>query len=75
MTTERELYKSTGVLGYESIECWRKVGIVYLRLAAPASSYRCLQCGNREVIRRGTVGRSVHAPRIGMDRKTMKGLR
>jgi len=68
MTTESELYKSIGVRGYESIECWRKDGTFYLRLAAPASCYRCPQCGNREVIRRGTVDRTVHAPRIGLDR-------
>lgn len=68
MTTESELYKSIGVRGYESIECWRKDGTFYLRLAAPASCYRCPQCGNREVIRRGTVDRTVHAPRIGLNR-------
>ena len=68
MTTESELYKSIGVRGYSSLECWRKDGTFHLRLAAPASCYRCPQCGNRDVIRRGTVDRIVHAPRIGMDR-------
>ena len=68
MTTESELYKSIGVRGYSLLECWRKDGTFHLRLAAPASCYRCPQCGNRDVIRRGTVDRIVHAPRIGMDR-------
>ncbi len=69
--TTRELYKAIGVAGYESLECWRKDGVFHLRLAAPASCYRCPQCGNRDVIRRGQVYRFVHAPRIGMDRTVL----
>ena len=42
-----------------------------MRMAAPASCYRCPQCGSRDVIRRGTVDRLVHAPRIGMDRTVL----
>jgi len=48
--TTRELYKAIGVAGYESLECWRKDGVFHLRLAAPASCYRCPQCGNRDVV-------------------------
>lgn len=69
--TTRELYKAIGVAGYESLECWRKDGVFHLRLAAPASCYRCPQCGNRDVVRRGQVYRFVHAPRIGMDRTVL----
>lgn len=69
--TTRELYKAIGVAGYESLECWRKDGVFHLRLAVPASCYRCPQCGNRDVIRRGQVYRFVHAPRIGMDRTVL----
>ena len=71
MTTERELYKAIGVAGYEPLACWRKEGVFHLRMSAPASCYRCPQCGNRDVIRRGTVDRMVHAPRIGMDRTVL----
>jgi len=42
MTTESELYKSIGVRGYSSLECWRKDGTFHLRLAAPASFGRLL---------------------------------
>ena len=66
--TTRELYRSIGVSGYEHHQCWRKDGFFFLRLAAPDTCLRCPQCGNREVIRRGTVDRVVHAPPIGMDR-------
>ncbi|MFO1000111.1 MAG: ISL3 family transposase [Planctomycetaceae bacterium] len=69
--TTRELYKAIGVAGYEPLGCWRKEGIFHLRLQAPAASYRCPQCGNRDVIRRGQVDRIVHAPRIGMDRTVL----
>ena len=69
--TTRELYKAIGVAGYESLECWRKDGVFHLRLATPASCYRCPQCGNRDVVRRGQVYRFVHAPRIGMDRTVL----
>ena len=66
--TTRELYRSIGVSGYEHQQCWRKDGFFFLRLAAPDTCLRCPQCGNRDVIRRGTVDRVVHAPPIGMDR-------
>ena len=66
--TTKELYRSIGVSGYEHQQCWRKDGVFHLRMSAPASCYRCPQCGSREVIRRGTVDRVVHAPPIGMDR-------
>ena len=66
--TTRELYSSIGVSGYEHQQCWRKDGVFHLRMAAPGSCYRCPQCGNRDVIRRGTVDRVVHAPPIGMER-------
>lgn len=69
--TTRELYRAIGVAGYESLECWRKDGVFHLRLAAPASCYRCPQCGNGDVIRRGQADRFVHAPRIGMDRTVL----
>lgn len=71
MTTERELYKSIGVSGYEPLSCWRKDGVFYFRMSAPSSCYRCPQCGNRDVVRRGQVDRVVHAPRIGMDRTVL----
>jgi transposase len=71
MTTEQELSKSIGVAGYEPLACWRKEGVFHLRMSAPASCYRCPQCGNRDVIRRGQVDRMVHAPRIGMDRTVL----
>lgn len=64
----RELYRSIGVGGYEPVCCWREEGMFFLRMEAPASCYRCPKCGNREVIRRGTFDRIVHAPPIGMDR-------
>jgi hypothetical protein len=66
--TTRELYSSIGVSGCEHQQCWRKDGVFHLRMAAPGSCYRCSQCGNRDVIRRGTVDRVVHAPPIGMER-------
>lgn len=64
----RELYRAIGVGGYEPMGCWRQGGFFFLRMEAPASCYRCPKCGNRDVIRRGTFDRVVHAPRIGMDR-------
>lgn len=69
--TTRELYKAIGVAGYEPLACWRKEGVFHLRMSAPASCYRCPQCGNRDVIRRGQVDRIVHAPRIGLDRTVL----
>jgi len=69
--TTRELYRAIGVAGYEPLACWRKEGVFHLRLEAPAAAYRCPQCGNRDVIRRGQVDRIVHAPRVGMDRTVL----
>ena len=66
--TTKELYSAIGVAGYEHLACWRKDGVFCLRMAAPASCYRCPQCGNREVIRRGTYDRVVHAPPVGKER-------
>ena len=66
--TTRELYRAIGVGVYEPLDCWRKDGTFFLRMEAPASCHRCPKCGSREVIHRGTFDRSVHAPRIGMDR-------
>ena len=56
---------------YEPLDCWRKEGVFFLRMEAPASCYRCPQCGSRDVTRRGLVDRVVHAPPIGMDRTTL----
>ena len=69
--TTRELYKAIGVPGYQPVACWRKQGVFYLRLEAPASCHRCPQCGNPDVIRRGVMDRVVHAPRIGLDRTVL----
>ena len=69
--TTAELYQSLGVSGYEHEACWRKNGVFHLRMRVPTSSYRCPQCGNREVIRRGFVDRMAHASRIGMDRTVL----
>jgi hypothetical protein len=51
--TTAELYQALGVSGYKHEACWRKNGVFHLRMRAPASSDRCPQCGNRDVIRRG----------------------
>ena len=56
--TTKELYRSIGVSGYEHQQCWRNDGVFHLRMSAPASCYRCPQCGSREVIHRGTVTES-----------------
>jgi transposase len=64
----KELYRAIGVGGYEPVDCWRQGGFFFLRMEAPQSCYGCPKCGNRDVIRRGTFDRVVHAPRIGMDR-------
>ena len=66
--TTRELYRAIGMGGYEPVACWRKGGTFFLRMKAPESCHRCPKCQSREVTRRGTVDRIVHAPRIGMDR-------
>ena len=66
--TTRELYRAIGVGVYEPLACWRKDGMFFLRMEAPESCHRCPKCGNREVTRRGTFDRTVHAPPIGMDR-------
>jgi transposase len=63
----KELYRAIGVGGYEALDCWRKEGFFFLRMEAPASCYRCPKCGNRDIIRRGTFDRVVHAPPIGLD--------
>jgi hypothetical protein len=65
--TTRELHRAIGVGGYESSGGWRKEGVFFLRMKAPASCYRCPKCDNRDVICRGTFDRTVHAPAIGMD--------
>lgn len=69
--TTKELYQGIGVAGYEHLASWRKEGVFHLRMAVPASSLRCPQCGNRDVIRRGLVDRMAHAPRMGMDRTVL----
>ena len=51
--TTKDLYSSIGVSGYEHQQCWRKDGVFHQRMSAPASCYRCPQCGNLEVVRRG----------------------
>ena len=66
--TTRELYRAIGVGGYEPLNCWRKEGFFFLQMEAPASCDRCPKCGNRDIIRRGTFDRVVHAPPIGLDR-------
>lgn len=66
--TTREVYRAIGVGGSEPSACWRKDGMFFLRLEAPQSCHRCPKCGNREVTRRGTLDRIVHAPPIGLDR-------
>lgn len=63
----KSLYQGISVTGCEHLANWRKEGVFHLRMAVPASSFRCPQCGNRDVIRRGLVDRQVHAPRMGMD--------
>jgi transposase len=65
------VYHVIGVLGYERVGCWRKVGIFHLRSRVPSSRYRCPQCGNRGVIRGGLVDRMAHAARVGMDRTVL----
>ena len=37
--TTTELYQAMGVSGYKHVGCWRKVGVFYLRMMAPALSY------------------------------------
>ena len=69
--TTKELYQGLGVSGYEHVAIWRNDGVFHLRMAVPASSLRCPQCGNRDVIRRGLVDRMAHAPRMGMDRTVL----
>lgn len=69
--TTRALYQAIGVPGYEPVKCWRKEGVFHLRLQPSESCLRCPQCLRRDVIRRGTVDRMVHAPRIGMDRTVL----
>jgi len=69
--TTRELYRAIGIGGYEPSTCWRKEGMFFLQMKAPESCYRCPKCGNRDVKRRGTFDRVVHAPPIGMDRTTL----
>ncbi len=66
--TTRELYRAIGVGGYEPSGCSRKDGVFVLRMEAPDSCCRCPKCGSRDVIRRGTYDRTVHAPPIGLDR-------
>ena len=66
--TTKELYRAIGMDGYEGVSCWRKEGVFFLRMEAPASCHCCPQCKSESVIHRGTVDRSVHAPPIGLDR-------
>ena len=67
MTTQA-LYRAIGMGGYEPVGCWQKEGVFFLRMNAPQSCYRCPKCGHRDVTRRGTFDRTVHAPPIGLDR-------
>ena len=69
--TTRELYSSIGVSGYEHQGCWRKDGEFHIRMEAPATYHKCPECGNREVIHRGTFDRVVHAAPIGKDRTVL----
>ena len=69
--TMKVMCGAMGVSGYEPQECWREEGVFCLRMCLPSKCHRCPQCGNREVIRRGTVSRVVHAPPIGMERTVL----
>ena len=66
----RALYLAIGLGGYRHQAAWDEQGQFKLRLEPPESAVRCPGCGSREVIRRGTYERLVHAPPIGL-RKTV----
>ena len=66
--SQRALGRALGVDGYEQVKHSRDGGVSYFHLRAPDSCRRCPRCGQRDVIRRGTVERVVHAPRLGLDR-------
>jgi hypothetical protein len=50
-------YQRIGVSGQEHVDYRRKESVFALRLAVPASSLRCPQCGNWDAIRLGRTDR------------------
>jgi transposase len=60
------LYRAIGMSGYEHLAAWDDQGYFKLRMRTPKNCLKCPGCGSRDVVRRGTVDRLLHAPPIGL---------
>ncbi len=60
------LYTAIGMKSYLPVFSSDRSGILNLVMDVPESSVRCPGCKSKDVVRRGTVDRKVHAPPIGL---------
>lgn len=60
------LYQVMGFRGYSHVACWRQEGRLYFRMQPPKSSLKCPGCESTDVVRRGSVERTVHAPPVAL---------
>jgi transposase len=60
--------------GYRPLSSSDRAGVLSLNMLPPESALRCPECKSTDVIRRGTVGRKVYAPPIGL-RTTLISIR
>jgi len=59
------LYQTIGLDGYQPIADSLENGVCQLKMRVPDKAVKCPGCGSRNVIRRGTLQRLVHAPPMG----------
>jgi len=60
------LYSAIGMNGYRHQSGSETGGVFSLRMAVPEKAVCCPVCKSKDVIRRGTVERQLHAPPIGL---------
>jgi len=65
------LYTAIGMKDYLPVFSSDRSGILSLVMDVPESMVRCPGCKSRDVVRRGTVDRKVHAPPIGLRRTVL----
>ena len=66
--TTKQLYRVFGCSYYSPVDCREEEGVFVLEMECPREKDRCVGCGSRNVIRRGSRSRTVVAPPIALQR-------
>jgi len=64
-------YQAIGMRSYLHVSAKLMAGVIQLAMAVPTRCIRCPGCGSQDVVRRGTLSRTLHAPPIGCGRTTL----